>query len=89
MLAGLVTITPAAGFVGYGSAMILGILGGFVCYYVITHLKVLLNYDDALDAFGLHGFGGVVGAIGTGLFQNSSVNSTIADGVFLVVALCQ
>ncbi|WP_353463401.1 ammonium transporter [Mammaliicoccus sciuri] len=82
MLAGLVTITPAAGFVGYGSAMILGILGGFVCYYVITHLKVLLNYDDALDAFGLHGFGGVVGAIGTGLFQNSSVNSTIADGVF-------
>ncbi|EKU50145.1 ammonium transporter [Staphylococcus massiliensis] len=81
MLAGLVTITPAAGYVSYTSSIILGIVGGMACYYVITHLKILLNYDDALDAFGLHGVGGIIGAIGTGLFQQHSVNGDIVDGL--------
>ncbi|MCG7331190.1 ammonium transporter [Salinicoccus roseus] len=81
MLAGLVAITPAAGFVTYGGAMTLGLLGGALCFFAITKLKVLLNYDDALDAFGLHGIGGIVGAIGTGILQTSAVNPGIADGL--------
>lgn len=81
MLAGLVAITPAAGFVTYGGAMALGLLGGAICFFAITKLKVLLNYDDALDAFGLHGIGGIVGAIGTGILQTSVVNPGIADGL--------
>ncbi|KIH69702.1 ammonia permease [Salinicoccus roseus] len=81
MLAGLVAITPAAGFVTYGGAMALGLLGGAICFFAITKLKVLLNYDDALDAFGLHGIGGIVGAIGTGILQTSAVNPGIADGL--------
>ncbi|OZT76293.1 ammonia permease [Salinicoccus roseus] len=81
MLAGLVAITPAAGFVTYGGAMALGLLGGALCFFAITKLKVLLNYDDALDAFGLHGIGGIVGAIGTGILQTSAVNPGIADGL--------
>lgn len=82
MLAGLVVITPAAGFVTYSGAFFLGILGGMICFFAITKLKAMLNYDDALDAFGLHGIGGIVGAIGNGLFQNSAVNATISDGLF-------
>ncbi|MFC3419283.1 ammonium transporter [Salinicoccus hispanicus] len=82
MLAGLVAITPAAGFVTYGGALALGLLGGAICFFAITNLKAMLNYDDALDAFGLHGIGGIVGAIGTGVLQTSAVNSGIADGLF-------
>lgn len=81
MLAGLVVITPAAGFVSYFGAVALGIIGGAICFFAITKLKVLLNYDDALDAFGLHGIGGIIGAIGTGVFQTSAVNPGITDGL--------
>lgn len=81
MLAGLVVITPAAGFVTYSGAFILGILGGAICFFAITKLKAMLNYDDALDAFGLHGIGGIVGAIGTGVFQNSAIDPSISNGL--------
>lgn len=54
---------------------------------MITKLKVLLNYDDALDAFGLHGIGGIVGAIGTGVLQTSAVNPEIANGLLAVVSM--
>ncbi|MFD2829454.1 ammonium transporter [Corticicoccus populi] len=81
MLAGLVVITPAAGFVTYPGAFILGIAGGAICFFAITKLKAMLNYDDALDAFGLHGIGGIVGAIGTGVFQTSAVNPDISNGL--------
>lgn len=81
MLAGLVVITPAAGFVTYSGAFILGLLGGIICFFAITKLKAMLNYDDALDAFGLHGIGGIVGAIGTGVFQNSTIDSSISNGL--------
>src|SRR5699024_8068157 len=77
MLAGLVVITPAAGFVTYFGALALGLIGGAICFFAITKIKVLLNYDDALDAFGLHGIGGIVGAIGTGVFQTKAVNPDI------------
>lgn len=81
MLAGLVAITPAAGFVSYGSAIIIAIIGGVCCYFAINYIKVKLKYNDALDAFGIHGIGGVVGAILTAVFQSHSVNSSISDGV--------
>ncbi|WP_411843027.1 ammonium transporter [Salinicoccus sp. HZC-1] len=81
MLAGLVVITPAAGFVTYFGALALGLIGGAICFFAITKIKVLLNYDDALDAFGLHGIGGIVGAIGTGVFQTNVVNPDIANGL--------
>ena len=69
-VAGLVVITPAAGFVGVGGALIMGVIGGVVCFWGTTSLKRLLKADDALDAFGLHAVGGVVGAILTGVFYN-------------------
>lgn len=81
MLAGLVVITPAAGFVTYFGALALGLIGGAICFFAITKIKILLNYDDALDAFGLHGIGGIVGAIGTGVFQTNAVNPDIANGL--------
>ena len=81
MLAGLVAITPAAGFVNYGSAVVIAIIGGICCYFAINYIKVKLKYNDALDAFGIHGIGGVVGAILTAVFQSHSVNSSISDGV--------
>ncbi|MEG0341125.1 ammonium transporter [Acinetobacter sp. TY2] len=72
-VAGLVVITPAAGFVGVGGALIMGVIGGVVCFWGTTSLKRLLKADDALDAFGLHAVGGVVGAILTGVFYNEEI----------------
>ena len=69
-VAGLVVITPAAGFVGVGGALVMGLIGGVVCFWGITALKRLLKADDALDAFGLHAVGGVVGAVLTGVFYS-------------------
>ncbi len=68
LVAGLVCITPAAGSVGPGSALIMGVIVSAVCYLFVTVLKVRLGYDDSLDAFGVHGVGGTVGAILTGIF---------------------
>ncbi|QQE81130.1 ammonium transporter [Alicyclobacillus sp. SO9] len=81
-VAGLVAITPAAGFVSPGSSIILGAVGGMICYYASTLMKAKLGYDDALDAFGGHGIGGTWGAIATGLFATTAVNSSGANGLF-------
>ncbi len=78
-LAGLVAITPAAGFVGLLPAMLIGFIGGFVCYGGVL-LKNRLGYDDALDVVGIHGLGGTWGALATGLFASASINGV--DGLF-------
>lgn len=72
-IAGLVAITPASGFVDPNAAIIIGFCGGFVCYFSATWLKYKLGYDDSLDAFGVHGVGGIVGAILTGVFASELV----------------
>ena len=72
-VAGLVCITPAAGFVTPMSAIIMGLAGGFVCAFACTKLKNAFGYDDSLDAFGVHGVGGTLGAILTGVFATRAV----------------
>lgn len=74
VVAGLVAITPAAGFVDPKGAVIIGLLAGPVCYFSSIWLKKLLRYDDSLDAFGLHGVGGLVGALLTGVFASTAIN---------------
>ncbi|MFZ5639293.1 MAG: ammonium transporter [Bacillota bacterium] len=81
-VAGLVAITPAAGFVGPLSAIIIGLAGGALCYTGVGIIKAKLGYDDSLDAFGCHGIGGMWGAIATGLFAQKAINSAGADGLF-------
>ncbi|WP_240231445.1 ammonium transporter [Devosia lacusdianchii] len=66
-VAGLVAITPAAGFAGVGGAIVLGAVAGVVCLWAVVNLKPLLKYDDSLDVFGIHGVGGIVGALGTAI----------------------
>jgi len=78
-VAGLVAITPAAGFVTCPSALIIGIAAGVVCYLGVTKLKATFRYDDSLDAFGVHGIGGTVGALLTGVFASKDVNGAIAS----------
>src|SRR4030043_815217 len=73
-VAGLVAITPAAGFVQLKGAMIIGILAGIIPYFAVAIIKPKLGYDDSLDAFGIHGVGGTLGAILTGIFADPSVN---------------
>ncbi|EGG62468.1 ammonium transporter NrgA family protein [Staphylococcus epidermidis VCU144] len=79
-LSGLVAITPAAGYVSYMSAMIIAIIGGICCYIVINLIKVKLQYNDALDAFGIHGVGGILGAVFTGVFQSHQINNAVQNG---------
>jgi ammonium transporter, Amt family len=81
-VAGLVAITPASGYVSVASAMIIGIVAGFACYWGVNALKPKFGYDDALDVFGVHGIGGTWGAIATGLFASKAVNPAGADGFF-------
>ena len=81
VLAGLVAITPAAGYVSYFSAFIISFAGGIVCYLVINVIKVKYKYNDTLDAFGIHGAGGIVGAILTGVFQSQHVNNDVSNGL--------
>jgi len=78
-VAGLVGITPAAGFVTPMSALIIGFIAGVVCFLAVTNLKKALGYDDSLDAFGVHGVGGLTGAILTGVFANSAINTVFKD----------
>ena len=81
---GLVAITPAAGFVSVMSAILIGIIAAPLCYLGISFVKRMLGYDDSLDAFGCHGIGGIWGALATGLFCNSSVNSAVQNnGLFI------
>lgn len=76
LVVGLVAITPGAGFVPVWSAFIIGALVSPICYFTVTFIKKHLKADDALDAFGCHGIGGIWGGIATGLFARSSINST-------------
>lgn len=78
-VAGLVGITPAAGFVTPMAALAIGFLAGVVCFLGVTELKKRLGYDDTLDAFGVHGIGGLTGALLTGVFANSAVNTVFKD----------
>lgn len=80
-VAGLVAITPASGYVGPLSAAMIGAVAGGICYGGIM-LKAKLGYDDSLDVVGIHGLGGVWGALATGLFASKAVNSSAADGLF-------
>jgi Amt family ammonium transporter len=78
IVAGLVTITPGAGFVTPTSAVIMGALGSVIAFFAVVYLKKLLGYDDALDTFGIHGVGGTVGAILTGIFASADANPVVA-----------
>ncbi|HUX64049.1 ammonium transporter [Sulfuricella sp.] len=75
-VAGLVAITPASGFVGPMGALIIGLVAGVTCFWGATSLKKMLGYDDSLDAFGVHGVGGIVGAILTGVFAVKEIGGT-------------
>jgi ammonium transporter, Amt family len=79
-VAGLVAITPAAGFVGPMPALAIGFIAGLVCYWMVTKVKALFGYDDALDAFGVHGAGGTIGALLTGVFAQSIINPIFGAG---------
>ncbi len=82
-VAGLVAITPACGFVGIGGALAIGLLAGIVCLWGVTGLKRILGADDALDVFGVHGVGGMLGALLTGIFANPALGG---GGVYDYVA---
>ena len=73
-VAGLVAITPAAGFVTPMSSLIIGLIAGAFCYFIVAKVKNWFGYDDSLDAFGVHGAGGTIGALLTGIFATSSIN---------------
>ncbi|MCG8271765.1 ammonium transporter [Aquamicrobium sp. NLF2-7] len=73
VIAGLVAVTPAAGFVGPVGAIVLGAIASVVAYYFVAVVKIRLGYDDSLDVFGIHGVAGIVGAIGTGIFASASL----------------
>jgi len=80
-VAGLVAITPACGFVNPMNAMIIGIMVAVVCYLAVSVIKGKLGYDDSLDAFGVHGVGGIFGTIATGIFAQKAVNAAGNDGL--------
>jgi Amt family ammonium transporter len=75
-VAGLVAITPAAGFVDAGGAMVIGLAAGILCYFAATSLKKAIGYDDSLDVFGVHGVGGIIGALLTGVFAVKDIGGT-------------
>lgn len=79
-VAGLATITPAAGFVSAGSAAIIGIVAGIICYFAVA-MKNKLHWDDALDVWGVHGVGGTIGVILLGVFGSTAINPAGADGL--------
>jgi Amt family ammonium transporter len=79
-VAGLVAITPAAGFVGPMPALAIGLIAGVVCYLMVTKVKAIFGYDDALDAFGVHGAGGTIGALLTGVFAQQVINPIFGAG---------
>ena len=81
MVAGLVAITPGAGFVSPMASLIIGGIGGALCFYCVTIVKQRLGYDDSLDAFGCHGIGGIWGGIATGVFASKAINSAGANGL--------
>jgi Amt family ammonium transporter len=78
-VAGLVAITPAAGFVTPMAALAIGAIAGVFCFLMVTHVKARFGYDDTLDAFGVHGAGGTIGALLTGVFATSAINPIFKD----------
>jgi Amt family ammonium transporter len=78
-VAGLVAITPASGFVKPFPAMLIGFLAGMFCFFMVTAVKSKFGYDDTLDAFGVHGAGGTIGAILTGVFATVAINDGLKD----------
>ena len=82
-VAGLVAVTPAAGFVGVTGALVIGLIGGVMCFWGVTGLKKILKADDSLDVFGVHGVGGITGALLTGVFAAPSLGGT---GIYDYVA---
>ncbi|QXP89060.1 ammonium transporter [Methylococcus capsulatus] len=82
-VAGLVAITPACGFIGPMGSIVLGLAAGAVCFWSVTTLKNALGYDDSLDVFGVHGVGGIIGALGTGIFASPALGGA---GVYDYVA---
>jgi Amt family ammonium transporter len=79
IVAGLVAVTPAAGNSGPLGAIVLGALAAVICFFAVTKLKAKMGYDDALDAFGVHGIGGMVGAIGTGIVYSSALGGPAGE----------
>jgi Amt family ammonium transporter len=86
-VAGLVAITPASGFVQPFPALLIGFVAGMVCFFMVTAVKSKFGYDDTLDAFGVHGAGGTIGAILTGVFATSAVNDGLKDASGKVLPL--
>ncbi|HEY8804172.1 MAG TPA: ammonium transporter [Clostridium sp.] len=81
IVVGLVAITPGAGFVSPMASILIGGFGGVICYFFVTVVKQKFGYDDALDAFGCHGIGGIWGGIATGIFASKAINSAGANGL--------
>jgi len=79
---GLVAITPAAGFVGVGGALIIGLAVSLVCFFMVAYVKPKLGYDDSLDAFGVHGVGGILGALLTGILATPAVQAAYSGGAY-------
>jgi Amt family ammonium transporter len=84
-VAGLVVITPGAGFVNATGAVIIGVLAGVVPFLACTKLKAIFKYDDALDTFGVHGVGGTMGALLTGFFATADVNANLSTNLASIV----
>jgi len=82
-VAGLVAVTPAAGFVNPQGALIVGLVAGVVCYAGAVWIKKLFKYDDSLDAFGVHGIGGIAGALLTGVLADPAINSLGKDATLM------
>jgi len=83
-VAGLVAITPASGYVGVLGSLVIGVAAGVVCFWAATWLKTKLGYDDSLDCFGVHGIGGIIGALLTGVFAVKDIGG--ADGSVILQA---
>lgn len=81
-IAGLATVTPASGFVSPVSGLVIGILASIMCFIGVAIIKPRFGYDDTLDAFGVHGIGGILGTLATGLFASKAINSMGANGLF-------
>jgi len=81
-IAGLATVTPASGFVSVMSAIIIGVSASVLCFIAVSITKPKFKYDDSLDAFGVHGVGGILGTLLTGLFASKAINSSGANGLF-------
>ncbi len=81
IIVGLVAITPGAGFVSPLSSILIGGIGGVICFFCVTVVKQKFGYDDALDAFGCHGVGGIWGGIAVGIFASKAINSAGANGL--------